>query len=179
MASSNYDRAVELGAVTGDITELEVDVVVNAANEHLAHGGGVAAAIARAGRPQVDEESAAWVAEHGPLAPGRAATTGAGSMPARWVVHVVGPRYGAGQDNAALLAQAVEAALEAAATVGARSVAMPAISAGIFGYPRPEATRVIVDTVRGWARARPDVLDRVLLVGFDDASTADFEAALG
>jgi O-acetyl-ADP-ribose deacetylase (regulator of RNase III) len=73
----------------------------------------------------------------------------------------------------------VEAALEAAATVGARSVAMPAISAGIFGYPRPEATRVIVDTVRGWARARPDVLDRVLLVGFDDASTADFEAALG
>lgn len=169
---------MRLEAVTGDITTLDVDVVVNAANEHLQHGGGVAAAIADAGRPQVDDESDAWVAEHGPIEPGQAAHTGAGSMPARWVVHVVGPRYRAGQDNAALLTQAVEAALDEAVRLGARSLAMPAISAGIFGYPRAEATKVIVTAVRRWANAHPDDLDRVALVGYDEASTADFRAAM-
>lgn len=170
---------MDLRVVTGDITRLEVDVVVNAANEHLAHGGGVAAAIARAGAPQVDEESAAWVAEHGPVRPGQAASTGAGSMPARWVVHVVGPRYAHGQDNAGLLAETVRAALDEAVTLGAASVAVPAISAGIFGYPRAEATRVIVDTVRHWATTHPASLDEVLLVGYDAASASDFQDALG
>jgi len=170
---------IGLQVVTGDITALEVDVVVNAANEYLQHGGGVAAAIARAGHPEVDEESAAWVKEHGRLEPGQAVHTGAGPMAARWVVHVVGPRYRPGQDNPALLAQAVTAALDEAAALGAESVAMPAISAGIFGYPRREATQVIVDTVREWAGDNPDRLRSVLLVGYDDASAADFRAALG
>ena len=170
---------MELRVVTGDITGLEVDVVVNAANEHLVHGGGVAAAIARAGEPQVDEESAAWVAAHGPVRPGKAASTGAGSMPARWVVHVVGPRYRPGQDNAGLLAEAVRAALDEAVSLGATSVAMPAISAGIFGYPRAEATRVIVNAVRHWETAHPAALDEVVLVGYDAASASDFQDALG
>ncbi|MGH8912230.1 MAG: macro domain-containing protein [Acidimicrobiia bacterium] len=169
---------MDLKVVRGDITALEVDVVVNAANEDLHHGGGVAAAIARAGHPQVDEESAAWVKENGPLKPGQAVRTGAGPMTARWVVHVVGPRYRPGQDNRALLAQAVTAALDEAAALGAESVAMPAISAGIFGYPRPEATQVIVDTIREWASGNPDRMRSVLLVGFDEASAADFRAAL-
>lgn len=167
-----------LEIATGDITALDVDVVVNAANEYLQHGGGVAAAIARAGHPQVDNESAAWVRDHGPIGPGRAAHTGAGSMPARWVVHVVGPRYAADQHNAALLAQAVEAALDEAAALGAKSLAMPAISAGIYGYPRGEATKVIVTTVRRWAQAHPDGLDRIILVGYDTAAAADFQAAV-
>jgi O-acetyl-ADP-ribose deacetylase (regulator of RNase III) len=170
---------VDLVVVKGDITRLEADVIVNAANEHLAHGGGVAAAIARAGEPVVNRESAAWISQNGPLQPGQAAHTGAGSMPATWVVHVVGPRYRSGQENAALLTGAVVAALDRAVELGARSVAFPAISSGIFGYPRTEATRVIVEAIRHWADAHPDALDRVMVVGFDRGTTEDFEKAVG
>lgn len=169
---------MDIEVVTGDITALEVDVIVNAANESLAHGGGVAAAIARAGAPVVNDESAAWVRQHGPIGPGEAAHTGAGSMPARWVVHVVGPRYSEGQDNASMLRAAVRAALDRAAELGARSVALPAISAGVFGYPRGEATLVIASEVQTWATEHPDHLDRVVLVGFDDATADDFGRAI-
>lgn len=164
--------------VTGDITRLEVDVVVNAANEYLQHGGGVAAAIARAGAPVVDAESNEWVKKHGPVGPGQAAHTGAGNMPAKWVVHVVGPRYRDGQDNEGLLRQAVTAALDRSAELGARSVALPAISAGIFGYPRAEATRVIAQTVEDWLDQHPGTLDRVLLVGYDESTSDDFRRGL-
>lgn len=168
----------KIHALQGDITAQPVDVVVNAANSQLAHGGGVAAAIARAGGPSIQTESDAWVAEHGPVGPGQAAVTTAGDMPADHVVHVVGPRYQDGQDNEGLLRQAVEAALDAAASSGARSVALPAISAGIFGYPRDEATRVIAEACRSWTAEHPDVLAEIRLVGFDGATTRDFEAAL-
>ncbi len=165
-------------AVQGDLTAQEVDAVVNAANEHLAHGGGVAAALVRAGGPVVQIESDGWVAEHGPLTPGTAAVTSAGNMPARWVVHVVGPRYREEQDNEGLLRQAVTAALDAAAGLGARSVALPAISAGVFGYPRDQATAVIATACLAWTEAHPEALDEVRLVGYDAAVTADFAAGL-
>jgi O-acetyl-ADP-ribose deacetylase len=163
---------------TGDITTIDVDVVVNAANEHLAHGGGVALAIARAGAPDVDRESQEWVAAHGPLAEGEAAHTGAGPMPARWVVHVVGPRYREGRDNESLLRRTVTAALDRARELGAASVAMPAISAGVFGYPRDEATTVIASQVASWSASHPDGPERVILVGFDDATADGFRAGL-
>lgn len=166
-------------AVTGDITAQDVDVVVNAADEQLQHGGGVALAIARAGGPAIQDESDRWVAEHGPLTPGVAAVTGAGAMPAAAVVHVAGPRYRDGQDNAALLTTAVRAALDATADHGHRSMALPAISAGIFGYPRDEATRVIVAAITAWLDEHPRALDEIRLVGYDDATTASFRAALG
>lgn len=164
--------------VTGDITAQDVDVVVNAANESLSHGGGVAAAIARAGRPVVDRESDDWIRLHGPVGPGEAAHTGAGAMPARWVVHVVGPRYRPGQDNEGLLRQAVEAALDRSAELGAKSVALPAISAGIFGYPLDEATSVIARTVTDWLDSHPDSLEQILLVGFDEATSEAFRRGL-
>ncbi len=170
--------AMAIEVTSGDITRLQVDAVVNAANEHLQHGGGVAAAIARAGAPVVDDESAAWVREHGPIGPGEAAHTGAGAMPADWVIHVVGPRYRIGQDNAALLTQAVDAGLDRAVDLECRSVALPAISAGIFGYPRDEATGVIATAVDAWLQRHPDVLDRVVLVGFDDATADAFRRGL-
>lgn len=169
---------MDIDVVSGDITTLDVDVVVNAANESLAHGGGVAAAIARAGAPVVNDESAAWVRQHGPIGPGEAAHTGAGSMPARWVVHVVGPRYSEGQDNESMLREAVRAALDRAVELDARSVALPAISAGIFGYPRGEATFVIASEIQTWATEHPDGLERVVLVGFDDATANDFRRAI-
>ncbi|MEA2023212.1 MAG: macro domain-containing protein [Actinomycetota bacterium] len=155
----------EITVVIGDITKQDVDVIVNAANAHLSHGAGVAAAIARAGSPDVDAESRAWVAEHGPVLPGTAAITGAGDMPARHVVHVVGPFFGEGQDNEALLAQAVDAALDAAAGLGAASIAMPTISAGIYGYPPASACRVIATTADAWLD-HGGALDEIRLVAF-------------
>ena len=163
--------------VAGDITTQTVDAIVNAANAHLAHGGGVAAAIARAGGPTIQEESNAWVAAHGSLSPGVAAVTSAGAMPARWVIHVAGPIHRPDQDNARLLAAAVTAALDAAARLGASAVALPAISAGIYGYPVEEATAVITTTVRAWCAVNPQTLDEVRLVGFSPEVVAGFEAA--
>jgi O-acetyl-ADP-ribose deacetylase (regulator of RNase III) len=164
--------------IEGDLTTVSADAIVNAANENLQHGGGVAAAIVRRGGRTIEEESDAWVAEHGPVGVGQAAITGGGDLPARYVIHVVGPRYRVGQDNAGLLERAVEAALEAAALSGCRSLAFPAISAGIFGYPREEACRVIVGACRKWMSERPGVISRVSLVGFDSDAAADFRRAL-
>ena len=162
----------------GDLTAQDTDAIVNAANEQLAHGGGVAAAIVRAGGKDIQEESDRWVAEHGPVSIGTAAITTGGTLPARWVVHAVGPRYREGQDNEGLLRQAVSAALDTAAAHGARSVAFPAISAGVFGYPRPEATSAIAGQVAEWLEAHPGELDEVRLVGYDRATAEEFAAGL-
>jgi len=166
-----------LVVVQGDITTVEVDAVVNAANERLQHGGGVAAAIARAGGPVVVDESDDWVRDHGPLRNGRAAVTTAGRMPAKHVIHVVGPRYRPGQDNEGMLHAATVAALAAAVAGGDDSVAVPAISAGIFGYPPAEATEVIVGAVANFLRIH-GAPSRVLLVARDEAMVAHFVAAL-
>ena len=165
-------------AVEGDLTAQQVEVIINAANDQLEHGGGVAAAIVRAGGAEIQAESRAWVKSYGPLKNGQAAVTTGGVMPARWVVHVVGPRFREGQDNEGLLRQAVRAALDTTAGLEARSVAMPAISAGIFGYPRQEATAVIASECRRWLDAHPKVIDDIRLVGYDAATTADFQKAL-
>jgi O-acetyl-ADP-ribose deacetylase len=165
--------------VTGDLTLQDVEAVVNAANVHLQHGGGVAAAIARAAGPELQAESDAWVAEHGPLSDGEAAVTTAGALSARLVVHVAGPVFDAGRDdNAARLAAAVEAALDACVGHEARSVAFPAISAGIYGYPLEDATAVLVSAVVTWLQARPGQLDEVRLVGFDERASGAFAHAI-
>jgi O-acetyl-ADP-ribose deacetylase len=164
--------------VQGDLTAQPVAAIVNAANEHLQHGGGVAAAIANAGGPIIQEESDEWVAEHGPIGPGRAAITSAGQLPAKYVIHVVGPRYREGQDNEGLLQEAVTAALDAAAVSGCRTVALPAISAGIFGYPRAEACQVIVAAARRWLDRRPGLISEIRLVAFDRDVADQFRNAL-
>lgn len=171
-------NGAEIVALEGNLTAQQVDAVVNAANERLMHGGGVAAALARAGGPQVQRESDAWVAEHGPLGLGVAAVTTAGAMAARWIVHVVGPRWRPGQDNEALLRQAVQAALNAARDLGAASIAIPAISAGIFGYPRNEATAIIADETSQWLAGDRGTLTEVRLVGYDIATAEDFARGL-
>jgi O-acetyl-ADP-ribose deacetylase len=177
-------RTLDVGGTTirtftGDLTEERVDAIVNAANAHLQHGGGVAGAISRAAGPVVQRESDAWVAEHGPLRDGTAAVTGAGSLPCRLVVHVAGPVHDAGRDdNDDRLRAAVTAALEAGREHGARTIALPAISAGIYGYPLAEATAVLVSAVADWVRAHPGELDEVRLVGFADAATEAFASAL-
>jgi putative ATPase len=164
--------------VQGDLTAQPVAAIVNAANEDLQHGGGVAAAIARAGGPTIQKESDEWIAEHGPIGPGRAAITSAGQLPARYVIHVAGPRYREGQDNESLLQEAVTAALNAAAVSGCRTVALPAISAGIFGYPRAEACQVIVAASRKWLDRRPGLISEIRLVAFDQDVADLFREAL-
>ncbi len=170
--------ATTIRAEQGDLTTLDVDVIVNAANERLAHAGGLAAAIVRAGGDEIQEESDAWVREHGPLHPGTAAVTGPGSLPCRAIVHVAGPFYREGHDNEGLLRTAVGAALAAATVDGHRSVALPAISAGVFGYPLDEATRIVASAALEWAEQHPNAFHLIRLIGYDDRTAAAFRAGL-
>lgn len=167
-----------LGVVVDDITTMDVDVVTNAANPELVHGGGVARAIASAGGSTIDAESAEWIATYGPLEPGVAALTSAGAMPARYVVHVAGPVFIEGQDNESLLAAATLAALDMADEIGGRSIAIPAVSAGIYGYPADEATRIIAESVAEYLGEGRSTLASVHLVGFDDAMGERFAEAV-
>ncbi len=142
--------------VRGDLTEEPVDAIVNAANEHLAHGGGVAGAIVRKGGYEIQEESNRWVREHGPVRTGTAAITGAGRLPARYVIHAVGPIWRNRGDEDELLASAVTSALSLAAEHRLQSVSLPAISSGIFGFPKERAVRVILDAVDRFLAEHPN-----------------------
>ena len=163
---------MRLEAVKGDITEEPVDAIVNAANESLAAGSGVCGAIHAAGGPTIAEACR----RAGRCSTGQAVATTAGRLPARWVIHAVGPVWrGGGEGEAELLASAYRASLDEAARVGARSVAFPAISTGIYGYPLEAASEVAVAAVRSWTG--PDV-DLVRFVCFDDATLQCYLATL-
>jgi O-acetyl-ADP-ribose deacetylase (regulator of RNase III) len=136
--------------VQGDITTQEVDAVVNAANSGLLGGGGVDGAIHRAGGPAILAECRELRATRYPegLPTGQAVATTAGNMPARWVIHTVGPVYARREDRSHLLASAYRESLRVADELGARSVAFPAVSAGVYGWPLADAARIAVTTVR-------------------------------
>jgi putative ATPase len=159
-----------IGIVKGDLTEERVDAIINAANGRLEHGGGVAGAISRKGGPTVQEESRRWVREHGEVPTGGAAITGAGRLPARHVIHAVGPVWGTGDEDAKLAA-AVRSALTLARDRGLSTVSLPAISSGIFGFPKERCARVILETVAAFAG-----LDEIRLCNFDDPTVAVFLA---
>lgn len=128
-----------LEIIEGDVTTLEVDAIVNAANSRLQHGGGVAGAIVRGGGAVIQRESDAI----GYVPVGAAAVTSAGNLPCRYVIHAVGPMWGEG-DEEAKLAGAVRSALERAAELNVDSVAIPAISAGIFGFPLRRCAEILL-----------------------------------
>ena len=153
---------MRIEVLQGDITKQHVDAIVNAANESLAGGGGVDGAIhAGAGPQQLHQACAAL----GGCETGDAKATPGFKLRARWIIHAVGPRYRDGQHGEAdLLASCYRRALEVADELGARSVAVPAISTGIYGYPPEEAAVISVDTIRS---ATTDV-ELVRLVAFDD-----------
>lgn len=164
--------------VVGDLTRQPVSAVVNAANVQLQHGAGVAAALVSAGGVVIQDESDKWIREHGVLQTGDAAVTGAGELPAQWVIHVAGPIYRSGQDNEGLLRAAVSGALRAAQRIGAKTIAFPAISAGIYGYPVDEATGVLADEVVCWLDVNPGVIDEVVLVALDESVAERFWTGL-
>lgn len=160
--------------VQGDITQQRVDVIVNAANPNLAHGGGVAAAIALAGGPDLRRESEAH-----PFVPvGEAAVTTAGALPARWVVHAVGPVWSGGDEGEEeLLAAAYRSALGMAIDLGARSIAFPSISTGIFGFPVADAAAIAIAALKEGA-TEPTAPELIRFCLFSDADLDAYEQAL-
>jgi O-acetyl-ADP-ribose deacetylase (regulator of RNase III) len=163
--------------VRGDITTERVDAVVNAANTAMRPGGGVDGAITRAAGRAALEDRERLIRERGdpPLPTGTAVAGDGGDLPARWIIYTAGPVYRATPRDAELLAACHVACLEVADTVGARSVAFPAISTGIYGYPIGEAAPIAIGSV---AAARSEV-DEVRFVLFDDDALGAFRDALG
>lgn len=148
-----------------DITEEQVDAIVNAANPYLKHGGGVAGAIVRKGGKIIQEESN----KIGYVPVGEVAVTTAGKLKAKYVIHAVGPRWGEG-DEEAKLRRAVRNALSKATELKLKSIAMPAISTGIFGYPKEEGTRVILEEVVNFLKQGTTTVDEIRLVSIDKAT---------
>ncbi|MEQ4714832.1 O-acetyl-ADP-ribose deacetylase [Nonomuraea sp. B19D2] len=167
---------MEITLVRGDITEQRVDAVVNAANSSLMGGGGVDGAIHRRGGPEILEECRKLRASHygKGLPTGQAVATTAGRLPARWVIHTVGPVHSRSEDRAELLASCYRESLRVADSLGAKSVAFPAISTGLYGWPMDDAARIALDAVR---QADTSVAD-VRFVLFDSAAYAVFESRL-
>lgn len=161
---------------TGDITKVDADAIVNAANSSLMGGGGVDGAIHRAGGAAILEECKKIRAERYPdgLPTGQAVATTAGELPARWVIHTVGPVYAASEDRSALLASCHRESLRVADDLGAAIVAFPAISTGVYGYPVDEAASVAIAAVRQAGRR----VEEVRFVLFSDSARKAWQAAL-
>ncbi|RZF00649.1 O-acetyl-ADP-ribose deacetylase [Streptomyces albidoflavus] len=167
----------ELTLVKGSITEQDVDAVVNAANSSLLGGGGVDGAIHRQGGPEILAACRDLRASHygKGLPTGEAVATTAGRLPARWVIHTVGPVWSASEDRSQLLASCHREALRVAGELGARTVAFPAISTGVYRWPLEDAARIATETVR----TTPTSVEEVRFVLFDDRAYEVFAARIG
>ncbi|MFF9331457.1 O-acetyl-ADP-ribose deacetylase [Streptomyces albogriseolus] len=166
-----------LTLVQGDITRQSADALVNAANSSLLGGGGVDGAIHRRGGPEILAECRALRASRygGGLPTGQAVATTAGRLDARWVIHTVGPVHSATEDRSALLASCYRESLRVADALGARTVAFPAISTGVYRWPLDDAARIAVETVR----ATDTAVEEITFVLFDERAYKAFAAAAG
>jgi O-acetyl-ADP-ribose deacetylase (regulator of RNase III) len=163
-----------LQIVQGDLTQERVDAIVNAANAALQHGGGVAGVIVLRGGAVIQAESDAWVRQHGPVIHAEPAYTSAGHLPCRYVIHAVGPVWGSGDEDAKLAA-AIAGSLRLADRLELASIAFPAISTGIFGFPRERAARVIMREIRSYFENQPDSgVKQVRLTLFDPETVKAF-----
>ncbi|MEU0026291.1 O-acetyl-ADP-ribose deacetylase [Streptomyces sp. NPDC006335] len=160
--------------VQGDITRESADAIVNAANSSLLGGGGVDGAIHRRGGPAILADCRKLRASHygKGLPTGKAVATTAGDLDARWVIHTVGPRHSGEEDRSELLASCYRESLRVADELGARTVAFPAVSAGIYGWPIDDAARIAVETVR----AAETAVEEVRFVLFDEKAYQAFAA---
>jgi O-acetyl-ADP-ribose deacetylase len=159
----------ELEVIAADVTKLEVDAIANAANTQLAHGGGVAGAISRAGGPDVQRESS----EKAPIGLGEAVETTAGDMPAKWVIHAATMELG-GPTSAEIIERATRSTLAKAEELGARSLALVAFGTGVGGFPLDEAARIMV----GAAREHEGDLERIVFAVHGDDAERAFRDAL-
>jgi O-acetyl-ADP-ribose deacetylase (regulator of RNase III) len=175
----SFPSGQRLELVSGDLTEEQVDAIVNAANSHLAHGSGVAGAIVRRGGRGIQVESDAWVQAHGPVSHAEPAYTGAGRLPSRYVIHAVGPRWGSGEEDDKLAA-AVRGSLALADRLGLASLSIPPISTGIFGFPRERAARIFRSTIAGYFEEHPQSgLSQVRVAIIDRETLEIFEREFG
>ncbi|MDQ3484805.1 MAG: O-acetyl-ADP-ribose deacetylase [Actinomycetota bacterium] len=164
---------MDITLVQGDITDQQVDAVVNAANNAMRGGGGVDGAIHRVGGPAILNDCIARFPDG--LATGQAGWTTAGHLVARWVIHVAGPNHAAGQRDRGLLTSCYACALEVADELGARTIALPLISAGIYGWPLDDAAAAAVDTLRTTSTQ----VEEARLVAFGQAAYDALDRALG
>jgi O-acetyl-ADP-ribose deacetylase (regulator of RNase III) len=167
----SFSSSKKFQLVQGDITAEKVDAIVNAANSQLAHGGGVAWAISRAGGEAIQRESNAWVREHGEVSHAEPAYTSGGEMPCRYVIHAVGPIWGEGDEDAKLT-DAVIGSLRVASRLELASVSLPAISTGIFGFPKERAAKIIFSSIESYLTQNTDsslTTVRLILYGDSDA----------
>jgi O-acetyl-ADP-ribose deacetylase (regulator of RNase III) len=164
----------EVRILRGDLTQSDAEAIVNAANERLQHEAGVAGAIVSKGGRVIQTESNQWVRDYGPITHDRPALTTAGDLTSEFVVHVVGPRWGEGDEDRKLKL-AIDATLELAQEEGFRSIAFPAISTGIFGFPMERAAELILTTMQDFSeRASKLSLRRIDLVLFDKPAAESF-----
>lgn len=161
--------------VQGDLTQQDVDAIVNAANNRLQHGGGVAGVISRVGGPSIQQESDEWVRQHGPVPHDRPAYTGAGNLMQQYVIHAVGPIWGSGDEDRKL-ADAVNGSLRLADELKLSSIAFPAISTGIYGFPKERAAGVIYKAINDYfVRTPQSRLADVRLVLYDRPTLQVFQ----
>lgn len=160
-----------LRLIKGDITERQVDAIVNAANSHLQHGGGVAGAIVRKGGHVIQEESD----RIGFVPVGQAAITGAGTLSCKYVIHAVGPRMGEGDENNKLK-NAILNSLKLASGKGLKSISIPAISSGIFGFPKDRCAEILVSEASNYIKENPKTsLEIVEFCIYDDTTLEHFK----
>ena len=158
--------------VQGDITTETVDAIVNAANSYLQHGGGVAGVISLRGGLVIQQESDAWLREHGPVSHAGPAVTSGGKLHCRYVIHAVGPVWGDGDEDTKL-ASAVTGSLKVAERLGLSSIAFPAISTGIFGFPKERAAGVIFAAIEGYFADNPFSGVKMVRLTLYDKATVD------
>ncbi len=169
-----FPSGQQLQIVQGDITQENVDGIVNAANAHLQHGGGVAGIISRKGGPEIQQESDQWVRDHGPVSHAAPAFTKGGQLPCKYVIHAVGPIWGSGDEDQKLAA-AVTGSLEVAAELELKSIALPAISTGIFGFPKDRAANIIFTAVNNYfIENLTNTLEMVRITLFDQPTVDVF-----
>ncbi len=162
--------------IKGDITRVEADAIVNAANSWLKHGGGVAGAIVREGGRIIQEESDRIIRERGPIKVGEAVYTSAGLLKAKYVIHTVGPRMGEGNEEEKLK-NATLNSLKLAEQLGLNSIVFPAISTGIFGYPKDKCAQVMLRTVKEYVLSGGK-LKEIMFCLYDDETHRIFEETM-
>jgi len=174
LVEHNFQTGQTLQIVQGDITIEEVDAIVNAANEHLQHGGGVAWAISKKGGSAIQKESEAWIQQHGRVPHSAPAWTSGGLLPAKVVIHAVGPVWGDGEEDNKLDA-AVTGSLRVAEELKCSSLALPAISTGIYGFPKERAATIIFTAIENYFAANSaSGLTTIKLVLFDQPTVDVF-----
>lgn len=172
LVEHTYSTGQRLEIVRGDLTRETTGAIVNAANRHLQHGGGIAGAILRAGGYQIQRESDLWLANYGPVEHAHPAVTSGGSLPSPIVIHAVGPIWGSGDEDAKLAA-AYRGSLEKAEELKLETLAVPALSTGIFGFPRQRAAGIFYATLAAFFHAHPDGPLRLVRLVIIDEDTLD------